>query len=690
MEMESYARKKNVWLWIWAHSGGNSAGALRRGKKSSGLWCRCSPELRSPFANARIHLTPSILFLAFLLPLSFMQAQTRATVHPEVEPFIHPGVLLDRADLKRMKANLAVDPWKTAFELFAAKSTASLDYMMRGPFKEVGGKPDLHRFEYIDDMSAVQDQAVMWYLTGNAAHAEKAMRILEAWAGTHRKWSGETWGGLLRGDFGLRAIVGAEILRATYPDWTREVDQTVRQYVDEMLSWKSGPSFSDPATDEIGTGNQGAAQLKAIMAAAIYLDDEKQFDYVVRAVRENKCASLARNSRPSGQNAESGRDQGHALGGIGGFMAIANLASKQGVDLFGDLDNRMLGEMEYWSKYNLGHEVPYEPFGPCRNWWDKISPQGRYEQDPVGYLDQIDRSYGVARHLPTPYCAQLRSFYMPTESTLFLCDRPVPERPEASGRVITAAGDGVVAVSWFPALGAESYTIKRATGASGSFEAVAEEIHGQIFLDRTVKNGTEYRYVVCGDGKGGEGEPSAAVTVSVGTPPLLDVNIGGDGAAKSSCKDGVWTLAGWGGDVGRSGDSAHFSGCRIDGDGMITAKLASGTRAKAGVMMRSNFEPGSPMIALMVEGSGIRLARRVRGSFFWTNIPGSSPHKWLRLGRVGYSIIASYSEDGVTWKHIGAFQISGMMGTLETGLFAVKDQTVTFGEVGIIGASTSQ
>jgi hypothetical protein len=45
------------------------------------------------------------------------------------------------------------------------------------------------------------------------------------------------------------------------------------------------------------------------------------------------------------------------------FLACAcEMAWKQGVDLYGAADNRLALAFEYTAKYNLGEDVPYEPY----------------------------------------------------------------------------------------------------------------------------------------------------------------------------------------------------------------------------------------------------------------------------------------------------------------------------------------
>ena len=55
----------------------------------------------------------------------------------------------------------------------------------------------------------------------------------------------------------------------------------------------------------------------------------------------------------NGQCQESCRDQGHTMGGIGNYTAIAEMAWNQGDSLYGWLDNRILKGIEFNIRYNL-------------------------------------------------------------------------------------------------------------------------------------------------------------------------------------------------------------------------------------------------------------------------------------------------------------------------------------------------
>ena len=60
-----------------------------------------------------------------------------------------------------------------------------------------------------------------------------------------------------------------------------------------------------------------------------------------------------------GQGQEEGRDQGHSGLEVALLGEICTMAYNQGADLFAYENNRVLSLCEYFSKYNLGNNVPY-------------------------------------------------------------------------------------------------------------------------------------------------------------------------------------------------------------------------------------------------------------------------------------------------------------------------------------------
>jgi hypothetical protein len=325
--------------------------------------------------------------------------------------FTHPGIMFTMDDLDRMKAMKDIEPWKTSYDAFRAKNTASVNYKMQGPFETVSRDPHIHANEFSNDMMAVHDQALMWYMTGDETYINKAKSILYAWASTHTTFEGAT-PALLSGDGGMLAVIGAEIIRYVYGGWDPEELETCTDYFLNVI-YRMDITNDMPAPEILGQSNQGASRLKSMIAIAVFLDDKEKFDYTIAAFRgevaDAYCVALERNSLPSGQQAEAGLDQGHPLGAIQNYAQCAEIAWKQGIDLYGDLDNRLLSMMEYWSKYNLGDDdVPFESFAPCRLSYSSISSANRSNGYAWAPVEMIYAHYAGRKGMSAPYTKQYR------------------------------------------------------------------------------------------------------------------------------------------------------------------------------------------------------------------------------------------------------------------------------------------
>src|SRR5262249_46864721 len=94
------------------------------------------------------------------------------------QPFTHPGLLHTQADLDFIKRKIAAreEPWKSAFEKFSAHPQSSAGYKLRGPFESVTRDPrgSVHNDEMVSDANAAYQNALMWCLTGEEAHAKKS------------------------------------------------------------------------------------------------------------------------------------------------------------------------------------------------------------------------------------------------------------------------------------------------------------------------------------------------------------------------------------------------------------------------------------------------------------------------------------------------------------------------------------
>src|SRR2546421_5815038 len=103
--------------------------------------------------------------------------------------FYHPGVLVNRAQLEFIKAKVAAgaEPWKSAYEAAKASEYGSLSYTPKpratvecGPYS----KPDLGCKDEQRDSVAAYTHALLWAISGDSKHADKAIEIMNAWSST--------------------------------------------------------------------------------------------------------------------------------------------------------------------------------------------------------------------------------------------------------------------------------------------------------------------------------------------------------------------------------------------------------------------------------------------------------------------------------------------------------------------------
>ncbi len=127
-------------------------------------------------------------------------------------------------------------------------------------------------------------------------------------------------------------------------------------------------------------------------------------------------------------------------------------------------------------------------------------------------------------------------------------------------------------------------------------------------------------------------------------------------AGSGSYTNGVFTVRGAGNDIWGDTDEMHFVHQPISGDGIVIARVSAQENtdawAKSGIMIKASTSPQSDYVALAVTpGHGVRLQ-----SGFNRDIAGGSvalPAGWLKLQRVGSTIIGFRSADGQTWTEVG-------------------------------------
>jgi len=311
------------------------------------------------FLFARILMCTFLVIISSISMGQVLKLEKPKAYHPA--PFAHPGLLHTSSDLLRMKDMVArgIEPWKSGFEKFKQSPYSSANWkpsavahversLLSGAGKNIG---NLEK-----DVCAAYQNALMWTITGDEAHAEAAVRIINAWSDTFKIFDGtdvELGAGLNV----FKMASAAEIMRATYPKWSQaEIKKCQDMFTNVFYTpiqyfalWAHG--------------NWDLACMKGMMSIAVFNDDHEMFDKAVdfyyRGPGNGSLLHYIVNE--AGQGQESGRDQPHSMFGIGHLAEMCEIGWNQGLDMYKFSDNRLLKGFEYTAKYNLGEDVPFEP-----------------------------------------------------------------------------------------------------------------------------------------------------------------------------------------------------------------------------------------------------------------------------------------------------------------------------------------
>ncbi|MEY4488316.1 MAG: hypothetical protein RIQ79_824 [Verrucomicrobiota bacterium] len=353
------------------------------------------------FLRSGFLFTKGLLWLGFLV--SAIQAQS----------FTHPGIPLTIADLDALKANLTKEPWASGYAALLSDSHSQLTYTMQGPYASVSRNPHVRRNEWMNDMQAAWNLSRLWYFTGNTAYAQKARDILVGWASGTGAVDPTTGQGaamiefignesnLDLGDYAYRYGGAASILRGTWPGWAAS-DTTAVKSLFANVYWPG--AFTNG--DALGPANKGMLTLAAGAAIAVFNDDQTKFDTVLRLYRTGgECALL--NTLSSGEIGETGRDQGHAYGQWFSMAFLAEVFWKQGVDVYSEMDNRLLAIGEYHARFNLGLPTPFVSMGTT-DWLYLTNTTAVWPNGGSGY-NLLHGAYVVRKGLRSPYIEQFRA-----------------------------------------------------------------------------------------------------------------------------------------------------------------------------------------------------------------------------------------------------------------------------------------
>jgi hypothetical protein len=360
------------------------------------------------------------IFIFFLFPFICLS-----------QAFIHPGLSHKKSDLDRMKAMVAAgkDPWKKSFESLKEHPYASFNYVVQGNLS----------YTSLDATSADQDptsapyntfkfdglaayyNALMWSITGDTRHADKAIEIFNSWVNIKGINSGGTKA-LDAGRVIWKMLEGAEIIKNTYNGWA---PADINAFKDMLVY----PGYSTTVIPQAAIdaenasfywymyngdpgryGNQGLFAWRGVMAMGVFMDNRVMYDRALRylTAQSHRSDDLSYQSGPAiasntpnpstasnpsnefyneynqispfysstitdygfddqlqhyfyenGQSQESARDQGHAILGVSLVLSICEIAWNQGDDIYSYNNHRLLKAIEYGLRYNASYNYKF-------------------------------------------------------------------------------------------------------------------------------------------------------------------------------------------------------------------------------------------------------------------------------------------------------------------------------------------
>lgn len=447
--------------------------------------------------------------------------------------FTHPGLLHTADDLTRMKTAVAAkqSPVYDGYLALAAHARSSSSYAVQniGQITTWGRGPANYQNQAVADSAAAYQNALIWSVTGDTAHADKARDILNAWSTSLTAITGAD-GPLGAGLQAFKFVNAAELLRHTgYDGWaTADLARCEESF---LRVWY--PALSSYML--YANGNWDLTSLQSLLGIGVFCEEPTLFYDALRfaAAGAGNGSVLHRIVTDVGQGQESGRDQGHEQLAVGLLADAAQVAWNQGVDLWGFDENRILANVEYAARYNLGGDVPFVPDLDRTGKYIKptVSATSRGSLPPI--YEMAYAHYAGVRGLDTPYTknAVFRGTGgtrvveggnddLPSWGTFAYAGATTPSAtvPTPPAGVTAIGNDLSITVSWLPSTWADSYTVLRATEVDGRYGKIASGVARPTYTDRKVHAGRTYYYTVTASNTLGRSGGSAWAAASAGLP----------------------------------------------------------------------------------------------------------------------------------------------------------------------------
>ena len=447
--------------------------------------------------------------------------------------FERPGTIHSKADIVRMKDKVASgeEPWVSGYKKLMESPYNNLgwpaynvDYIVRG-----GSGNNYTRSQ--QDSQLIYTLAMIWQLSGDVKYAERAVEIANTWSDL-KGIKGDSNSSLAAGICGYLFAIGGDLL-SEYPGWKKSDKEA---YQDMMMRvfypanfdflWRHHDTFWRKGGNTHYRLNWDTANMASMAAIGILCDNravyEQAIDYFRNGPGNGRVERAAWYIHPEGlgQGEESGRDQGHNLGGWHAMALLCQMAWNQGDDLFGYDNNRVLRVFEYNAKYNLGNDVPYVRHRTCDigHTEEKVSDDGRGLGGYYQY-ELVYNHYENIKGIATPWSKRAAEATRPepwpnTRShpsqvdwyglgTLTYSRDRIAEDKAPSG--LTANwSDGKIQIYWWGSARASKYIIKRSSSEHRIYRQIGIVNEPEMsFIDDKVVDGKTYYYIVSAVGLSG-------------------------------------------------------------------------------------------------------------------------------------------------------------------------------------------
>jgi hypothetical protein len=338
--------------------------------------------------------------LAGAVPVMHASTASSSPSGATVGGFLHPGILLKKAQLDFVKAKLAVgaQPWQSALDQVRA-SKYSADSYLPHPVPEIQcgpGSPSIGCTALLDDATAAYTQALLWSYTGQPKYAAKSVEIMNAWANTQKSQSFSD-GPLFSAWAAEMFPRAAEIIRYSYPSWSASDIQRFSNLLTTVyqpaiapgspwsnsnweLAMADGLINIGVFTDNRDTFDAGVAMWRARVLAYIYLRTDGptpqyppggKFSTPVRlnclwlwtsGPAFNRCVAatpaIPMTTFYNGQTQEFCRDFTHVGMSYAALIDAAETARIQGVNLYREQDVRIMTGLRFAASMLNGSPIP--------------------------------------------------------------------------------------------------------------------------------------------------------------------------------------------------------------------------------------------------------------------------------------------------------------------------------------------